>query len=320
MSTITREPPPAAALRPAPVRERIRRRADRLRATFAGELVAELAGTFVLMALINGVVAAAVVGLTESGRTQAVFQASGDWMLIAWGAGFAVVFAIYVAGGVTGAHLNPAITLAMAARRGFPWRKVPAYWAVQVIGAFLGAALIYWNYHDAINAFEAAHHITRGSADSAATFGIWGTTPAPYFTSWFGPFLDQVIGTAFLVGLVLAVVDEHNLPPKGNLSPFLIGLIVVVIGIAFGPNAGYAINPARDLGPRILAWFEGWGSVALPGNYGNVDAYMWIPILGPLVGGLIGAFAYDGVIRKVLIARKPPARGVQEHGRVAEDL
>jgi glycerol uptake facilitator protein len=184
----------------------------------------------------------------------------------------------------------------------------------------VGAALVYFNYRFAIGSFEHAQHIARGSADSSATFGIFGTTPAPYFDSWFGPFADQVIGTAFLVAFIFAVNDAYNAPVKGNLAPIVVGLVVVAIGMSYGANAGYAINPARDLGPRLIAWIEGWGSVAVPGDYGNVNTYMWIPIVGPLVGGLIGAFVYDFAVRNVLKARGvEPDPDVQEVAETALD-
>ncbi len=280
-----------------------------------GELVAEFLGTLVLIAFGCGSVAMTVAALNQSGRGAEMFAASGDWLLIAWGWGFAVAFGVYVAGGVSGAHLNPAVTLGFALRRGFAWRKVPSYWAAQIFGAFVGAALVYWNYHDAISSYETAKHITRGTAESIPTFSIFATFPAPYFDSWFGPFLDQVIGTAFLVGLIFAVVDEFNAPVKANLAPLIIGFVVVAIGISYGANAGYAINPARDLGPRLLAWIEGWKSIAIPGDYGNVNAFMWIPIVGPLLGGAIGAYVYDFGIRNVLIARgEKPDVEVEEQG------
>jgi len=271
-----------------------------------GELVAEFFGTFVIIAFGCGVVAMTVAALPESGRGDTGLASAGDWLLISWGWGFAVAFAVYVAGGVSGAHLNPAVTLAQAVSRGFPWKKVPSFWAAQVFGAFVGAALVYFNYHDAISAFEVSEKITRGTSESAASFGIFGTTPAPYFDSWFGPFADQVIGTAFLVAFIFAVTDEFNAPVKANLAPLIVGFIVVAVGISFGANAGYAINPARDLGPRILAFFEGWKEVAIPGDYGKVNSYMWIPIVGPLVGGVLGGVIYDKLIRDVLIARGTP--------------
>lgn len=271
-----------------------------------GELVAEFLGTFVLICFGTGVVAVSVAALNQSGRGKVAFEASGDWLLISFGWGFAVMFGAWVAGGVSGAHLNPAVTLAQALRRGFPWRKVPTYWAAQVLGALAGAALVYANYHTAIAALEHAMKIDRGSTASAATVSIFTTTPASYFGGWTGPLLDQVIGTGLLVLVIFALTDERNQPVRANVAPLAIGFLVVAIGMSFGPNAGYAINPARDFGPRLLAWFAGWGKVALPGNYGNVNGYLWIPIVGPLLGGAIGAYVYDFLILDVLKARGEP--------------
>jgi glycerol uptake facilitator protein len=275
----------------------------RWRQTLPGELAAEFLGTFVLIMFGTGSVAMAVSALNQSGRGTEIFQASGDWLLICWGWGLAVTLGVYVAGGVTGAHLNPAVTFANALRRDFPWSKVLPYSLAQVVGAFAGAAVVYLNYHGAIHAYESAQHIVRDSPDGAATFGIFGTTPAPYFHSWFGPFLDEVIGTALLICVLFALTDERNQPPKSNLAPFVVGLVVVAIGISFGANSGYAINPARDLGPRLLAGIAGWGSNAVPGDYGDISFYLWIPLVGPLVGAAIGAVLYDVLIRDVLVAR-----------------
>jgi glycerol uptake facilitator protein len=268
-----------------------------------GELVAEFLGTFVIIAFGDGVVAMVVAALNQSGRGKAAFLAQADWLMIAWGWGFAVAFAVWVAGGVSGAHLNPAVTLAQALRRGFPWRKVPSFWAAQILGAFVGAALVYANYHSAIDSLNHATHVVKGTSASVGTYSIFATFPAGYFKSWFGPFADQVIGTAFLVGFIFAITDEFNAPVKGNMAPFIVGLIVVAIGLSYGANAGYAINPARDFGPRMLALIAGWKKIAFPGDYGNVNTYFWIPIIGPLVGAAIGAVIYDFGIRNVLIAR-----------------
>jgi glycerol uptake facilitator protein len=290
------------------------------RRTTWGELLSELLGTFVLICFGDGVVAMAVAALNQSGRGADIFAASGDWLIIGWGWGFAVAFGVYVAGGISGAHINPAVTLAFAARRGFPWRKVPGYIAAQIVGAFLGALLVYIVYKGAIDSYEHAHDITRGDPDSVTTFSIFATFPAKYLGSWSGPFIDQVVGTAFLVAFVFAIVDELNQPPKANLAPLLIGFVVVAIGLSFGANAGYAINPARDFGPRLFAGIAGWGEVAIPGNYTNVSGYLWIPIVGPFVGGLIGAFAYDLGIRDTLRARgevAPP--DVEPRGRTVQE-
>jgi glycerol uptake facilitator protein len=118
---------------------------------------------------------------------------------------------------------------------------------------------------------------------------------------------------------VFAVIDEFNQPVRANLAPVLIGAAVVAIGLSFGANAGYAINPARDLGPRLLAWIAGWGKVAMPGDYGNISGYFWIPIVGPFLGGLIGAYAYDFAIRDVLVARGQPPAPVEERGQTVQE-
>jgi glycerol uptake facilitator protein len=282
-------------------------------------LLSEFLGTFVLVALGDGSVAMTVAALNQSGRGTKIFDAAGDWLLISWGWGFAVVFGVYVAGGVSGAHLNPAVTLAFALRRGFSWKKVPGYMAAQLVGAFVAGALIYANYSDSIASFEAAHNIVRGTQDSIPTYSIFATFPAQYFSGPGGPFVDQVIGTAFLVGLIFALVDERNSPPGANIAPFMIGMVVTVIGMTFGANAGYAINPARDLGPRLWAWIEGWGEIAVPGNYGNVNSYMWVPIVGPLVGAVVGGVIYDWFIRDILRARGEKKQAdVEERGRTVQ--
>ena len=286
-----------------------------------GEVLAEFLGTFVLLAFGDGVVAMAVAGLPGSGRTAGstvIFQGVGDWLLIAWGWAFAVAFGVYVAGGVSGAHLNPAVTLAFAVRRKFPWRKVLPYWAAQLVGAFAGAALVYLVYHNAIDTFNDASHATRNSAGGLASFSIFATFPAPYFHGGMvGPLVDQIVGTAFLVLLVVAVIDLRNTAAKANLGPLIIGFAVAAIGLSFGANAGYAINPARDLGPRLFAWIAGWGDVAMPGTVaGSFSTYFWVPIVGPLIGGVIGVILYDLFVGDVLHSRgigtEPPGPAVEE--------
>jgi glycerol uptake facilitator protein len=292
----------------------------RWRRTTAGEYAAEFLGTAILIMFGDGVVAMAVAALNQSGRGTQIFQASGDWLLIGWGWGFAVTFAVYVAGGVSGAHLNPAVTVALALRRGFAWAKVPGYVVAQVVGAFAGAALVYAVYKGAIDSYERAHHITRGDPDSVPTYSIFATFPAGYLKTFIGPLVDQIVGTALLVGLIFAVTDEVNQPVRANLAPLIVGFIVVAVGISFGANAGYAINPARDFGPRMLALVAGWGKIAFPGDYGNINTYFWIPIVGPLIGGPLGGIIYDLVVRDTLYARgEVPAPGVEERGRTVEE-
>jgi glycerol uptake facilitator protein len=274
------------------------------RATPVGEYLSEFLGTFVLIAFGTGVVAMYVMALPLSGRGEGITSDS-DWLLICFGWGMAVVFGIYVAGGISGAHINPAVSVAFAAFGRFPWRKVPGYALAQVLGAIAGAALTYLIYRDAIQAYEAANDVTRDGGD--ATVGVFVTGPAGYFGDYWGPFITEVVGTAFLLLIVFAVVDLMNLPPKANLAPLIIGLGVFAIGMSWGANSGYAINPARDLGPRILAWMMGWGDAAFPGAQGNLDAYWWVPIVGPLIGAVIGAAIYVFTIEDVLKARQKPA-------------
>lgn len=286
------------------------------RATVWGELLSEFLGTFVLLAFGAGSVAVAVVGLTMSGRTLVIFQGAGGWLLITWGWALAVVFGVYVAGGVSGAHINPAVTLAFAVRKAFPWKKVVPYWIAQVLGAFAGAALVYLDYYHAINAWNLAHHVvSRAAPGGLTTFSIFATFPASYFHgNMFFAFLDQVIATFFLVLFIFAITDNKNLSPQSNLGPFIVGMAVMAIGISFGVGTGYAINPARDFGPRLFTWLAGWGANALPGPYD----YWWVPILGPLVGATIAAPIYTWFIEWTLVARQRQKESVQDAAEAIE--
>jgi glycerol uptake facilitator protein len=254
--------------------------------TLAAELIAEFLGTFVLILFGTGVVA--MVGLFPS---DAGASAHGGYTNITIGWGLAVTLGIYVAGKVSGGHLNPAVTLALAVFRGFPWYKVIPYAIVQTSGAFLAAALVYKNYLPAFHRFD---------PQLEKTAGIFTTFPA--FPAWpQAGFLDQVIGTALLLLMVLAVTDELNIPPGANLAPLMIGLIVVAIGMSFGGMHGYAINPARDFGPRLFTAIAGFK------NNGLTDGprVWWVPVFAPLIGGLIGAAVYDFGIRRFLRRMNP---------------
>ncbi|HXM57139.1 MAG TPA: MIP family channel protein [Candidatus Dormibacteraeota bacterium] len=280
---------------------------DTVRSGLLGDLMGEFLGTFALLSFGDGVVAMAVAALNQSGRAQSastIFLASGDWLLITWGWAMAVTFGVYIAGGITGAHINPAVTFAFAVRGDFPWAKVLPYWGAQVLGAFAGAALVYLVYHNAISSYESVNHVTRGATNSVVTFSIFATFPAPYFQgSWIWPLIDEIVGTAFLLMFVAALGDRRNLAPKSNLTPWLVGLAVAAIGMSYGANTGYAINPARDFGPRLFAFIAGWGQTAFPGNGASFSWYFWIPIVGPIIGGVIGILVYDFFIKNVLVAR-----------------
>lgn len=285
------------------------------RTGLVGEMSAEFLGVFIIILLGCGSVALALVGLVGSGRQQSpdVFGPA-NWVIITFGWGLAVTFAIYASGGVSGAHLNPAVTLAFAVRRGFAWSKVVPFWIAQVLGGLAGAAVVYAVYTSAISAFDAQ---TNHGQKSLGTFSIFATFPAPYFHgNMWGPVLDQIVGTAFLVGVVCALVDKRNNGPLSNLVPLFIGLVVVGIGMTYGVNAGYAINPARDLGPRLFTWFAGWKDFAFPGNGEGFSWYFWVPIIGPLIGGVVGVFVYDIFIGQFLKART--GRGPDDDEAVPE--
>ncbi len=277
-----------------------------------GELSSEFFGTMVLLAFGDGVVAVAVAGLPGSGRTASpttIFTGVGGWLLITFGWMFAVAMAVYVAGGISGAHLNPAVTLGLAVRRRFPWAKVLPYWGAELVGAFFGGLIVYMVYGPAIQAFDLAAKVVPQQGTALATYSIFATFPAAYFHgSVLGPLVDQIVGTAFLLIFVLALTDGRNgVAPQGNLGPWMVGAAVGAIGMSYGTNAGYAINPARDFGPRMVAWLFGWGKTAFPGTY-SVGAfhfanYFWIPIVGPLIGGVVGVLLYDWFIGDVLAAR-----------------
>jgi glycerol uptake facilitator protein len=263
------------------------------RNTLAGELSAELLGTFTLIIFGVGVVAQTV--LTP-------FTAGAQSIHWAWGIG--VIMGIYVAGGISGAHLNPAVTVALALRRGFPWAKVVPYALAQTVGAFLAALCIRWNYYEAFRVFD--------PGKTVKSQGVFSTLPGNGVlpVSQLGALRDQIIGTAVLVLLVLAITDARNTAPGANLAAFIIGLVVVGIGMALGADAGYAINPARDFGPRLASWITGW-SDAFNDQRGHF--YAWVPIVGPLVGGPLGGYVYDFLVGNFLPVAEP------EVGRTPED-
>lgn len=256
------------------------------RDTLKRELFAEFLGTFVLIAFGAGVVAQVVLSGEKNGGYLSIN--------LAWG--LAVTMGIYVAGGVSGAHLNPAVTLALAVRRGFAWAKVIPYSIAQIAGAFTASAVVFFVYREAFDHFDGGTRIVTGAK---ATAGIFATYPQPFLSS-FGGVVDQIVGTALLMLVILAIGDARNNAPTGNLAPFVVGLLVVAIGMCFGFNAGYAINPARDFGPRLFTFLAGWGAeVFRAGNY-----WFWVPIVGPLAGGVVGALIYDGLIGNLLPAEK----------------
>jgi glycerol uptake facilitator protein len=246
-----------------------------------GEMLAEFLGTLVLILFGAGVVA--MVILFGSGTPGEIVHGGYTNITVAWG--LAVTMGIYTAGKISGAHLNPAVTVALATFRGFAWRKVVPYIFAQVAGAFCAAAIVFWNY---LPAFREKDPLLDHTAGIFTTFPAYPQIPS-------AGFLDQVIGTALLLFLIFAISDERNLP-VGNLGPILVGLVVVAIGMAFGGMHGYAINPARDFGPRLFTVVAGFKNNGLTdGGY-----VFWVPIVAPVLGGIIGGAAYDLGIRRWL--------------------
>jgi glycerol uptake facilitator protein len=193
--------------------------------------------------------------------------------------------------------------------------------AAQVAGCFVGAALVFLVYHNAIDAFNLAAKTPKSGGNALATYSIFATFPASYFHGaliW--PLIDQIVGTMFLLMFVVAVIDVRNAAVQSNMTPLIIGFAVAAIGMSYGANAGYAINPARDFGPRLFAYFAGWGKVALPGTYSapgfTFSSYFWVPIVGPLIGGVLGVIIYDLFVGDVLHARLKMAEEVS--GPIAE--
>ncbi len=214
-------------------------------------------------------------------------------LCITWG--LSVTIAIYVTGAVSGTHANPAVTLALALYRKFPWRKVLPYSAAQVVGGFLGAGIVYLLYGPVIDHYNALHHLTRAQGGAA---GVFFTHPGLAITVMHA-FVDEIVLTAFLVLGIFAITEEFNtIAPQANSGALTIGLLVAAIGASAGYLEAWAINPARDLGPRLFAWMAGWGAAALP-SPGN---YWWVPIAGPLLGGVVGGGLYQYLIRPFLPA------------------
>ena len=263
--------------------------------TLRAELGAEFVGTFILMLFGNGAVVVSV--------------ATGSYDLWAvalmWFVG--VSLAIYAAGAVSGAHINPAVTLSFAAFTDFPWRKAGPYIIAQILGAFTASVAIYTAFHGLINNFEAANNIVRGepgSQLSAMVFTTYAPNPAivgtgqaafeqvPLWT-WFA---SEVIITAFLVFAVFYLIEEINSArPLANLFPVMIGVVVAGLVAYEAPVSMAALNPARDLGPRIFTLLAGWGDIAFPGP----RAGFWIPTVSTIVGGLIGGAIYTYLYKRV---------------------
>lgn len=228
---------------------------------------AELVGTMILILFGGGVVAS--VSLNKSKGL------GGGWVVITIAWGLAVAMGAYAVGGISGAHLNPALTIALATIGDFPWSEVPMYIVAQMIGAFLGAVLVYLVYLPHWGATD----------NPEAKLAVFSTMPA--INHPLSNLITEIIGTFALVLGILAL-GTNNM--TDGLNPFVVGLLIVVIGMALGGPTGYAINPARDLGPRIAHLV-----LPIPGKRDSGWSYAWVPIVGPIIGGVFGALFYQQI-------------------------
>ncbi|MGE6662478.1 MIP/aquaporin family protein [Pseudomonas sp. NPDC077408] len=254
--------------------------------TLRGQCIAEFLGTALLIFFGTGCVAALKLGGADLGLWE---------ISVIWGIG--VSMGVYLAAGVSGAHLNPAVSIALWLFGTFERNKVPAYILAQTAGAFCAAALVYGLYSSLFFDFEQAQQMTRGSVASLELASVFSTYPHPSLSIG-QAFLVEVVITAILLGMIMALTDDGNGLPRGPLAPLLIGLLIAVIGGAMGPLTGFAMNPARDFGPKLMTFFAGWGQVAFTG--GRDIPYFLVPLIAPVIGACLGAAGYKALICKHL--------------------
>ncbi|KAJ7244983.1 aquaporin [Mycena haematopus] len=247
------------------------------------EYAAEFLGVCILVIFGAGVDCQTILS-TVTGV--ASFQ-RGQWLSINFGWAVGTAMGVWVSGGISGGHINPAVTIALATFRGFPWRKVPGYILAQTLGGLVGAAIVYANYFRAISIFEGGRHIR-----TLATASLFSTYPLAYMTA-VSCFFDEFLGTAVLMVVVLAINDTRNCPPPAGLAPLILFLLILGIGVSLGMQTGYGINPGRDLGPRIFTAMAGYGAEVF--TFRN-HYWLWCPIMAPILGALTGSFFYDAFI------------------------
>ncbi|KAJ1657812.1 glycerol channel [Dispira simplex] len=240
------------------------------------DYLAEFAGTLTLVLLGNGVLATVIL-YPDATETSA-------WLMISFGWGFALTMALFVSGGISGGHVNPAITFAAACLRGFPWRKVPGYIVMQLLGAFCGAGLLFGLVKSSIDHRDGGERHVLGLK---GTGGIFATYPQPWITIGTA-FLAEAFATGVLVLFIYAITDERNMPST-RFAPLAIGLALTSISMSLGFQTGFAVNPARDLGPRVFTVCAGYSS----SPFHAFTKYAWVPVVAPFVGAIIGGLVYD---------------------------
>lgn len=245
------------------------------------EFWAEFFGTAVLVLFGTAVNHQVTLG----GSTSVAPGERGSWTTVSFGWGVAVMLGVVVSGGISGGHINPAVTLTLALLRGFSWKKVPLYWLAQFTGAFFGAGLTYLNYSRAISLFEGGAHIRTINK----TGGLYFTNPLPYMSN-LGCFFNEFLMTAILMMFIVATGDAGNMAPPKGISPFIILWVVFALASTLGMQTSFALNPARDIGPRLVTWAAGYGSEVWRIRSGY---WFWCATLAPVCGTFVGCFIYD---------------------------
>ncbi|KAE9395432.1 putative aquaporin 4 [Gymnopus androsaceus JB14] len=247
------------------------------------EPAAEFAGVMLLVIFGCGV----NCQVNLSSNTGVSATPKGDYTSVCFGWAAGIALAVWVSAGISGGHINPAVTLSLAVFRGFPWRKVPVFIFAQLLGGIVGAAIVYANYFHAIDIVEGGRGVR-----TLATAGNFGTFAAGFETN-VSAFFSEFLITAILLIVILAATDKRNSPPPYGLLPLVLFILLLGISASLGIDTGFGANPARDLGPRILTSMVGYGSQVY--TFRN-QYWIWCPILAPILGGLTGTMLYDTLI------------------------
>ncbi|XP_058677518.1 aquaporin-10 [Ammospiza nelsoni] len=247
----------------------------RIRNQLVRECLGEVLSTFVMM----------TITLASAAQKIAFYQTKGNIMTSYLGGALGVMGGIYTAGGISGAHMNPAFSLAMCLIEQFPWWKFPIFVVVQIVGSFIAAGAVYILYYDAIWHHSNGTLTVTGPQETAS---IFATYPADFVSIGNG-FLDQVIGTGVLIIVVMGIMDPRNKPVPKGLEPVVVALLVLSIECSMGANCGCPLNPARDIGPRLFTYLAGWG----PEVFSRGNGWWWVPLVAPLLGAAVGTYLYQ---------------------------
>ncbi|KAM4600369.1 aquaporin-10a [Polymixia lowei] len=260
----------------------------KVRSALVRECMAEFLGTFVLL----------LFGCSAAAQVKTSRETKGQFLSVNMAFSVGVMSAMYLTKGITGAHLNPAVTLSFCVLRQAPWGRLVPYSLSQLLGAYVASGLVYLVYYDAIMEFSDGVLTVYGPNETAS---IFATYPSEYI-SLSRSFLDQVVGTGMLMLCILGLGEQRNSPAPPDLIPPIVGVIVLGISMSMSANCGAAINPARDLGPRLFTLTAGWGTeVFTCYNY-----WFWVPLVAPLIGGVLGTVMYVVFIDWQLPDPDPP--------------